>query len=231
MRILILLLAALVLATAWAAPVTQKAGKYSVTMILDPSPPTVGSNVLTFLVKDGKNPLKGADVTLHLDMTAMSMPADTTTVPGKHDGEYVTNAGFSMAGTWKLTVSVAAMAGMSMDGDGKATFTVDVKEAASAPAAASPNTTSTTPPMTMAPSTTAPPPPPSETPSATVPPPATAPPVTPGLATPAPPATSEPPEAPASDGKLSTEQLIGIAAGIGAAIVVILMLALRKKKG
>ena len=108
---------------------TAKAGKYTV-QLGTPAPPHVGDNHIVLFVKDGDKHVTGADISLHLDMVGMAMPADVKATPGAQDGQYVATVNLGMTGQWKLTVNVQAMAGMTMDGDGKATFTVTAKQAA-----------------------------------------------------------------------------------------------------
>jgi RND family efflux transporter MFP subunit len=108
-----------------AAPVTAKAGKFTVELVSNPSPPTVGENLLVLAIKDGDKPLAGADVDVHIDMTTMPMPADAKATPGREDGQYGATVNFSMAGPWKVDVAVAQMTGMKMDGDGTAHFLVE----------------------------------------------------------------------------------------------------------
>lgn len=124
----LLLLAVSVLSTGLvyaAGPVTTQAGKFTVELSSQPSPPTVGENLLVITVKDGNKPLTGAGVDVHIDMTNMPMPADAKATPGRTDGEYGATVNFSMAGSWKVDVTVQQMAGMKMDGDGTAHFLVE----------------------------------------------------------------------------------------------------------
>lgn len=130
------ILLALVASSAMAAPQTAKAGKYSVALSTQPAQPIVGENQITLTVKDGEQPLKNADVSLHIDMVGMSMPADVKATPGSEDGQYVATVNLSMEGQWELTAAVNAMAGMTMDGDGTATFTVTAQQAADGSASA-----------------------------------------------------------------------------------------------
>lgn len=108
-----------------AGPVTARAGKYTVELSSQPSPPTVGENLLVITVKDGEKPLTGAGVDVHVDMTSMPMPADAKAAPGRVEGQYGATVNLSMAGTWKVDIVVAQMAGMAMDGDGTAHFIID----------------------------------------------------------------------------------------------------------
>lgn len=121
-----LTLALVLFASAAFATATQtaKAGKYTVEFATQPSPPTVGDNQVTLTVTDDGKPVTRAGVSLHLDMVGMSMPADVKASPGTQDGQYVATVNLSMEGQWKIAADVQGMAGMAMDGDGKATFTV-----------------------------------------------------------------------------------------------------------
>ncbi|HEY3416121.1 MAG TPA: FixH family protein [Armatimonadota bacterium] len=126
--ILITLLMASLLVTgaAFAETLSGKAGKYTVSLATQPSPAKIGENTLVITVKDGDKPLTGAGVNVHLDMTTMSMPADVQAEAGKTAGEYLAKTDLGMAGDWKITIKVQQMAGMAMDGDGKADFTLNV---------------------------------------------------------------------------------------------------------
>ncbi len=124
----VLLVTAVLLSTSLAfaaGSVTTRAGKYTVELSSRPSPPTVGENLLVITIRDGEKPLTGAGVDVHIDMTSMPMPADAKATPGRNDGEYGATVNFSMAGAWKVDVSVQQMAGMKMDGDGTAHFLVE----------------------------------------------------------------------------------------------------------
>ena len=122
------LIAAVLLSTSLAfaeKPVTARAGKYTVELSSQPSPPVVGENLLVITVKDGGKPVTGAGVDVHIDMTSMPMPADAKATPGRNAGEYGATVNFSMAGVWKVDVTIQQMAGMKMDGDGTAQFLID----------------------------------------------------------------------------------------------------------
>ncbi len=140
MKYLLLISAMLLVLVASMAFATEtqiaKAGKYSVAITMHPAQPIVGDNHVTLTITDGKEPVKGADISLHIDMVGMSMPADIKASPGGENGQYVAEVNLGMAGQWKLTATVHAMAGMVMDGDGKATFTVTAQPATSGDASA-----------------------------------------------------------------------------------------------
>lgn len=107
------------------AQTIANAGKYRISVTTRPTPPAQGENQFIISVKDGEKPLAGAAVNIHMDMTAMAMPADFTATPGTNPGEYIARVFFSMAGEWKVDINVAQMAGMKMDGDGTARLMVD----------------------------------------------------------------------------------------------------------
>ncbi len=107
------------------AQTVANAGKYRITVTTRPTPPAQGENQFLLTVMDGDKPLSGAAVDIHMDMTAMAMPADFKATPGANPGEYVARVFFSMAGEWKVDINVTQMAGMKMDGDGTARLMVD----------------------------------------------------------------------------------------------------------
>ena len=125
---LLLIMVALLLATLCSmasAELTGKAGKYTVTVNSTPTSLVAGDNNLTITVKDGGKPVEGGGVSIHADMTSMSMPADFKAKPGKEPGEYTSTVTLGMEGEWKITIKVQQMDGMTMDGDGQADFTVN----------------------------------------------------------------------------------------------------------
>ncbi|MHB9133345.1 MAG: efflux RND transporter periplasmic adaptor subunit [Armatimonadota bacterium] len=104
---------------------TARAGKFTVEVTSQPSPPIDGTNLFIITVKDGSKPLSGAGVSVHADMTTMPMPVDATATPGRNEGEYGATLNLGMKGAWKLDVAVQQMAGMKMDGDGTAHFLIE----------------------------------------------------------------------------------------------------------
>lgn len=132
----------LLVVTAWvmcaslayaAGPATTQAGKYTVVLSSQPSPPVVGSNLLVITVKDGEHPLSGAGVDVHIDMASMPMPADAQATPGAAAGTYGATLNFAMAGRWTVAVRVRQMAGMTMDGDGTAHYLLDTGQGITVP--------------------------------------------------------------------------------------------------
>ena len=114
----------LLLGTLAHAAVTARAGKYTVAITAQPAVPASGDNLFVLTVTDGGQPLTGAAVAVHADMTSMSMPVDAVAAPGRTPGEYGATVPLAMAGAWTLDVAVHQMAGMTMDGDGTAHFLV-----------------------------------------------------------------------------------------------------------
>ncbi|MEI7832000.1 MAG: efflux RND transporter periplasmic adaptor subunit [bacterium] len=106
------------------AQTVANAGKYRISVATRPTLPAQGENQFIISVMDGSKPLTGAAVTIHIDMATMPMPADFTATPGANPGEYIARVFFSMAGEWKVDITVAQMAGMKMDGDGTARLMV-----------------------------------------------------------------------------------------------------------
>jgi len=108
------------------------AGKFMVILATQPSPPVAGANQFVMAITDGGKPVSGAGVSVHIDMTAMAMPADFAATPGSVPGQYVADVNLSMAGEWKVTVAVRQMPGMTMAGDGEARFTIETGKAVTA---------------------------------------------------------------------------------------------------
>ncbi len=125
LSLIIAIVVTLLFAFSATAQTVANAGKYRITVKTRPTPPAQGENQFVISVMDGAKPLSGAAVNIHMDMTAMAMPADFTATPGANPGEYIARVFFSMAGEWKVDVNVAQMAGMKMDGDGTARLIVD----------------------------------------------------------------------------------------------------------
>ena len=107
------------------SPSSAPAGRFVVMLSSQPSPPNLGDNQFLITVTDGGKPLSGGSVSVHVDMTAMPMPADFKAVPGPRAGRYLAEVNLSMAGAWTVEVSVHQMPGMTMAGDGTAHFALD----------------------------------------------------------------------------------------------------------
>lgn len=105
---------------------TASAGKYTVALTTDPTPPMAGPVQVTLTVQDGGSPVSGAIVTLHANMEDRSLPTDVATTAGAQSGQYVATLNLSKPGEWDLTPNIQSMAGMAMAGDGKATFSVTI---------------------------------------------------------------------------------------------------------
>lgn len=85
-------------------------GPYVVTLYADSGSLVTGDdNVVSFAVRDRSGrPLAGATVRVHADMTTMAMPVPDATAAAQSGGRYGIRLLFSMAGLWRLTVTVAA---------------------------------------------------------------------------------------------------------------------------
>jgi RND family efflux transporter MFP subunit len=124
-RSILVLLALALSATLAAAQATAPAGKYVAQLTCEPTPPQTGDNLFTITVSEGGKPVGGLGVSVHIDMTAMPMPADFVATAGATDGTYAADVNLSMAGKWLVDVKVEQMPGMTMAGDGAARFTVE----------------------------------------------------------------------------------------------------------
>lgn len=71
---------------------------------------TVGhDNLVSVQVRDARgNPLPNAVVSLHADMMTMSMPVPDAHATADGTGRYSARLAFSMAGPWRLTVTIVA---------------------------------------------------------------------------------------------------------------------------
>ena len=85
------------------------AGALRVTLHADSGEMIVGQhNTISLLVSDpAQHPVTGARVTVDADMLAMPMPVPTVSATWA-DGRYTAHPIFSMAGDWRLTVTITA---------------------------------------------------------------------------------------------------------------------------
>jgi uncharacterized GH25 family protein len=89
--------------------VSKKAGDYDVVVKIDRNPPIVGDNTISIAVKgaDGK-PVTDAKVAVDYSMPAMPgmPPMNYKTDTVLKGDEYKATLGFSMEGTWNITVKI-----------------------------------------------------------------------------------------------------------------------------
>lgn len=86
------------------------AGPYVVTLHADSGQLVIGdANTVSLDVRgrDGRS-VTHAQVRVHADMTTMAMPVPDVTATAQSDGRYHARLIFSMAGPWRLTVTIAA---------------------------------------------------------------------------------------------------------------------------
>lgn len=86
------------------------AGPYVVTLYADSGQLVIGdANAVSLDVRgrDG-HPVSHAVVRVHADMTTMAMPVPDVTATAQSDGRYRARLTFSMAGAWRLAVTIAA---------------------------------------------------------------------------------------------------------------------------
>ena len=86
------------------------AGPYVVTLHVDSGQLVMGDgNMVSLDVRDrAGHPLADATVRVHADMTTMAMPVPDATATAQGGGRYTARLLFSMAGPWRLTITVAA---------------------------------------------------------------------------------------------------------------------------
>jgi hypothetical protein len=89
---------------------TARAGGYVVTLAADAGQLVAGDgNDVSLAVRDGAGrPISEATVRIHSDMTTMAMPVPDATATALGGGRYSAHLLFTMAGPWRLTVSVVA---------------------------------------------------------------------------------------------------------------------------
>ena len=86
------------------------AGPYTVALYADSGQLVTGEgNAVSFGVRDhAGQPIADAAVRVHADMTIMAMPVPDATATAQGGGRYSARLLFSMAGPWRLTVTVVA---------------------------------------------------------------------------------------------------------------------------
>jgi uncharacterized iron-regulated membrane protein len=85
----------------------KQAGPYTVSLTGAPNPAVRGSNALEAIVTDASGqPVSDAKVTLDLNMTNMNMGKYTVVATPAGSGRYTSNVSYSMAGPWRVTVTV-----------------------------------------------------------------------------------------------------------------------------
>lgn len=86
------------------------AGPYAVTLYANSGQLVIGDANGVSLDVRGRDGHAVADalVRVHADMTTMAMPVPDVTATAQSDGRYHAHLTFSMAGPWRLTVTIAA---------------------------------------------------------------------------------------------------------------------------
>lgn len=87
---------------------TVKAGPYAATLVVDAGQFTVGQhNSATVMLKDGSGKVvDGATVQVQPVMTTMAMNVPAAHVSAQGGGRYTLRPAFSMAGSWRLDVTI-----------------------------------------------------------------------------------------------------------------------------
>lgn len=85
-------------------------GPYVVTLFADSGQLVTGDgNVVSLDIRDhAGHPLESAVVRVHADMTTMAMPVPDVSAVARGSGRYRARLLFSMAGPWRLTVTITA---------------------------------------------------------------------------------------------------------------------------
>jgi len=104
-------LGALLVPPAASSPEMEAAsGPYAVMLYADSGQFMTGdNNAVSLNIRDrAGHPLADATVRVHADMTTMAMPVPDVTATARGGGRYTAHLLFSMAGLWRLTITVAA---------------------------------------------------------------------------------------------------------------------------
>ena len=91
-----------------AETLTQLSGDMTATLSFNPDPPVMMSPVeMTLMLTDSAGEaVDGAQVSYDLTMPAMPMPPNQPEASGQGNGEYQTEATFTMGGEWQADVEV-----------------------------------------------------------------------------------------------------------------------------
>ena len=95
--------------TSFQVPATgvKQAGNLRIWMTTTPSPPRPGNAVLDAYVVDAEGqPINDAVLTFSINMTNMNMGNSSAQPPLVGDGHYSQTMRFSMAGPWRVTVTI-----------------------------------------------------------------------------------------------------------------------------
>jgi hypothetical protein len=86
---------------------SRQAGPYTVSLVGAPNPAVRGINTVEIMVADANGkPVSDAKVTLDMSMTNMNMGKYTVVATSAGSGRYTGSITYSMAGPWRITVSV-----------------------------------------------------------------------------------------------------------------------------
>ena len=108
--VLLALLAAGCSHPATPAPKDAPNSHLAVTLDITPTPATSldPTRFMVHLRDAAKNPVRGASVKINLDMPAMPMGDNSQTLSETKAGDYGGTGRFTMAGTWRVTVTASA---------------------------------------------------------------------------------------------------------------------------
>jgi hypothetical protein len=87
---------------------TAQAGPYTVTLRIDPNPPsTEQPATCTIQISQNAAPLSGAQVTLEGTQADMGLTTSAVTARAQGAGQYVARVSFSMDGSWQMQVAIS----------------------------------------------------------------------------------------------------------------------------
>ena len=89
---------------------TASAGPYSITLQVNPNPPSItqpASLSLQILTSSTRQPVTNAHITLESAMETMDMGTDTSNASAQSNGNYIAHVQFTMSGPWQVKVIIA----------------------------------------------------------------------------------------------------------------------------
>jgi hypothetical protein len=86
---------------------TTQAGPYTITLRVDPNPPSTSQPATcTIQVQQGSSSIDGAQVTLEGQQADMGLSTSAISASPRGHGQYVARVSFSMNGSWQMQVII-----------------------------------------------------------------------------------------------------------------------------
>ena len=86
---------------------TTQAGPYTVTLRVNPNPPSTSQPVIcTIQIRQNATPINGAQVTLEGAQTDMGLDTSVVQARAQGTGTYTARVSFSTSGSWQMQVTI-----------------------------------------------------------------------------------------------------------------------------